>query len=176
MRLCIQTKTDGPYLTVSHLFPSSSCLLLFLLLFLLFLLFLLLSLLFLLFLISLFLLLFRLFLLLFFLLLLLFLLFILLLFHLLLRADPVSALEAAQQLQLKVQKMHDIETENQTLRETLEGYTKESAEVKNHGESPPSSGPPLLTTFGSLDNPNSVKKNRNKNPVFIFRGLKTTAG
>ncbi|XP_071184616.1 homeobox protein cut-like 1 isoform X8 [Salvelinus alpinus] len=46
--------------------------------------------------------------------------------------DPVSALEAAQQLQLKVQRMHDIETENQKLRETLEGYTQEIAEVKNH--------------------------------------------
>ncbi|KAJ7997024.1 hypothetical protein DPEC_G00224620 [Dallia pectoralis] len=48
--------------------------------------------------------------------------------------DPVSALEAAQQLQLKVQRMHDIETENQKLRETLEGYTQEIAEVKNHEE------------------------------------------
>uniref|UniRef100_A0A673WTT3 Homeobox protein cut-like n=1 Tax=Salmo trutta TaxID=8032 RepID=A0A673WTT3_SALTR len=48
--------------------------------------------------------------------------------------DPVSALETAQQLQLKVQRMHDIETENQKLRETLEGYTQEIAEVKNHGE------------------------------------------
>uniref|UniRef100_A0A4W5RPA3 Cut like homeobox 1 n=1 Tax=Hucho hucho TaxID=62062 RepID=A0A4W5RPA3_9TELE len=28
--------------------------------------------------------------------------------------------------------MHDIETENQKLRETLEGYTQEIAEVKNH--------------------------------------------
>ncbi|XP_013993509.2 homeobox protein cut-like 1 isoform X7 [Salmo salar] len=46
--------------------------------------------------------------------------------------DPVSALEATQQLQLKVQRMHDIETENQKLRETLEGYTQEIAEVKNH--------------------------------------------
>uniref|UniRef100_A0A673WJ67 Homeobox protein cut-like n=1 Tax=Salmo trutta TaxID=8032 RepID=A0A673WJ67_SALTR len=46
--------------------------------------------------------------------------------------DPVSALEAAQQLQLKVQRMHDIETENQKLRETLEGYTQEIAEVKHH--------------------------------------------
>ncbi|XP_070305837.1 homeobox protein cut-like 1 [Salvelinus sp. IW2-2015] len=46
--------------------------------------------------------------------------------------DRWSALEAAQQLQLKVQRMHDIETENQKLRETLEGYTQEIAEVKNH--------------------------------------------
>ncbi|KAM6970669.1 homeobox protein cut-like 1 [Aplochiton taeniatus] len=46
--------------------------------------------------------------------------------------DPVSVLEAAQQLQLKVQRMHDIETENQTLRQTLEGYSQELAQVKNH--------------------------------------------
>ncbi|KAL0994451.1 hypothetical protein UPYG_G00122440 [Umbra pygmaea] len=46
--------------------------------------------------------------------------------------DPVLALEAAQQLQLKVQRMHDVETENQKLRQTLEGYTEELAAVKNH--------------------------------------------
>ncbi|XP_036392892.1 homeobox protein cut-like 1 isoform X3 [Megalops cyprinoides] len=45
--------------------------------------------------------------------------------------DPVPALDLAQQLQLKVQRMHDIETENQKLRETLEEYNKEFAEVKN---------------------------------------------
>ncbi|XP_030632356.1 cut-like homeobox 1b isoform X3 [Chanos chanos] len=45
--------------------------------------------------------------------------------------DPVHALELGQQLQLKVQRMHDIETENQKLRETLEEYNKEFAEVKN---------------------------------------------
>ncbi|KAJ8280323.1 hypothetical protein GJAV_G00053220 [Gymnothorax javanicus] len=45
--------------------------------------------------------------------------------------DPVPALDAAQQLQVKVQRMHDIETENQKLRETLEEYNKEFAEVKN---------------------------------------------
>ncbi|XP_066551618.1 homeobox protein cut-like 1 isoform X3 [Amia ocellicauda] len=45
--------------------------------------------------------------------------------------DPVPALELGQQLQLKVQRMHDIETENQKLRETLEEYNKEFAEVKN---------------------------------------------
>ncbi|MBN3309018.1 CUX1 protein, partial [Amia calva] len=44
---------------------------------------------------------------------------------------PVPALELGQQLQLKVQRMHDIETENQKLRETLEEYNKEFAEVKN---------------------------------------------
>uniref|UniRef100_A0A8C9WPZ3 Protein CASP n=1 Tax=Scleropages formosus TaxID=113540 RepID=A0A8C9WPZ3_SCLFO len=45
--------------------------------------------------------------------------------------DPVPALEAGQQLQQKVQRMHDVETENQKLRETLEEYNKEFAEVKN---------------------------------------------
>lgn len=48
-------------------------------------------------------------------------------------ADPVSALDLGQQLQLKVQRLHDIETENQKLRETLEEYNKEFAEVKNQG-------------------------------------------
>ncbi|XP_009201040.1 protein CASP isoform X17 [Papio anubis] len=45
--------------------------------------------------------------------------------------DPVPALDLGQQLQLKVQRLHDIETENQKLRETLEEYNKEFAEVKN---------------------------------------------
>ncbi|XP_048374559.1 homeobox protein cut-like 1 [Sphaerodactylus townsendi] len=45
--------------------------------------------------------------------------------------DPVPSLDLGQQLQLKVQRMHDIETENQKLRETLEEYNKEFAEVKN---------------------------------------------
>lgn len=49
------------------------------------------------------------------------------------RADPVPALDLGQQLQLKVQRLHDIETENQKLRETLEEYNKEFAEVKNQG-------------------------------------------
>uniref|UniRef100_A0A3Q0SF20 Protein CASP n=1 Tax=Amphilophus citrinellus TaxID=61819 RepID=A0A3Q0SF20_AMPCI len=44
---------------------------------------------------------------------------------------PVPVLELAQQLQLKLQRMHDIETENTKLRETLEDYNKEFAEVKN---------------------------------------------
>lgn len=48
--------------------------------------------------------------------------------------DPVSALDLGQQLQLKVQRMHDIETENQKLRETLEEYNKEFTEVKNQGK------------------------------------------
>ncbi|XP_014842397.1 PREDICTED: protein CASP isoform X3 [Poecilia mexicana] len=46
-------------------------------------------------------------------------------------SDPVPVLELAQQLQLKLQRMHDIETENTKLRETLEDYNKEFAEVKN---------------------------------------------
>ncbi|XP_029963985.1 cut-like homeobox 1b isoform X3 [Salarias fasciatus] len=45
--------------------------------------------------------------------------------------DPVPVLELAQQLQLKLQRMHDIETENTKLRETLEDYNKEFADVKN---------------------------------------------
>lgn len=49
-------------------------------------------------------------------------------------SDPVPALDLGQQLQLKVQRMHDIETENQKLRETLEEYNKEFAEVKNQGK------------------------------------------
>uniref|UniRef100_A0A3B4AJ62 Protein CASP n=1 Tax=Periophthalmus magnuspinnatus TaxID=409849 RepID=A0A3B4AJ62_9GOBI len=44
---------------------------------------------------------------------------------------PLPVLELAQQLQLKLQRMHDIETENSKLRETLEDYNKEFAEVKN---------------------------------------------
>lgn len=48
-------------------------------------------------------------------------------------ADPLPVLELAQQLQLKLQRMHDIETENSKLRETLEDYNKEFAEVKNQG-------------------------------------------
>uniref|UniRef100_A0A8K9XFZ0 DNA-binding protein SATB n=1 Tax=Oncorhynchus mykiss TaxID=8022 RepID=A0A8K9XFZ0_ONCMY len=45
--------------------------------------------------------------------------------------DPVPLLELGQQLQLKLQRMHDIETENLKLRETLEDYNKEFTEVKN---------------------------------------------
>lgn len=45
----------------------------------------------------------------------------------------MPALDLGQQLQLKVQRLHDIETENQKLRETLEEYNKEFAEVKNQG-------------------------------------------
>uniref|UniRef100_A0AAR2LCJ9 Cux N-terminal domain-containing protein n=1 Tax=Pygocentrus nattereri TaxID=42514 RepID=A0AAR2LCJ9_PYGNA len=46
--------------------------------------------------------------------------------------DPVSALEAAQQLQLTVRKMHDVETENQKLHEKLQEYDRDSAQVKGH--------------------------------------------
>ncbi|KAL7823085.1 hypothetical protein AOLI_G00330750, partial [Acnodon oligacanthus] len=46
--------------------------------------------------------------------------------------DPVSALEAAQQLQLTVRKMHDVETENQKLREKLQEYDRDSAQAKGH--------------------------------------------
>ncbi|XP_021335079.2 homeobox protein cut-like 1 isoform X10 [Danio rerio] len=45
--------------------------------------------------------------------------------------DPVSALEAAQQLQVTVRKMHDLETENQRLKDTLQEYEREISEVKN---------------------------------------------
>ncbi|XP_039532561.1 homeobox protein cut-like 1 isoform X6 [Pimephales promelas] len=45
--------------------------------------------------------------------------------------DPVSALEATQQLQVTVRKMHDLETENQRLKDTLQEYEREIAEVKN---------------------------------------------
>ncbi|XP_055064160.2 homeobox protein cut-like 1 isoform X4 [Misgurnus anguillicaudatus] len=45
--------------------------------------------------------------------------------------DPVSALDAAQQLQVTVRKMHDLETENQRLKDTLQEYEREIAEVKN---------------------------------------------
>uniref|UniRef100_A0A671LFU3 Homeobox protein cut-like n=1 Tax=Sinocyclocheilus anshuiensis TaxID=1608454 RepID=A0A671LFU3_9TELE len=45
--------------------------------------------------------------------------------------DPVSTLEAAQQLQVTVRKMHDLETENQRLKDTLQEYEREIAEVKN---------------------------------------------
>ncbi|KAA0704080.1 Homeobox protein cut-like 1 CCAAT displacement protein [Triplophysa tibetana] len=45
--------------------------------------------------------------------------------------DPVSALEAAQQLQVTVRKMHDLETENQKLKDTLQEYERDIAEVKN---------------------------------------------
>uniref|UniRef100_S4RQ68 Cux N-terminal domain-containing protein n=1 Tax=Petromyzon marinus TaxID=7757 RepID=S4RQ68_PETMA len=48
--------------------------------------------------------------------------------------DPVGVLEVAMQLQQKVQRLNDVEMENQKLRETLEEYNKEFAHVKNQGE------------------------------------------
>ncbi|XP_058267909.1 homeobox protein cut-like 1 isoform X3 [Hemibagrus wyckioides] len=48
--------------------------------------------------------------------------------------DPVSALEAVQQLQVAVIKMRDVEAENQKLRERLQEYDREVAEVKGHEE------------------------------------------
>ncbi|XP_032823382.2 protein CASP [Petromyzon marinus] len=45
--------------------------------------------------------------------------------------DPVGVLEVAMQLQQKVQRLNDVEMENQKLRETLEEYNKEFAHVKN---------------------------------------------
>ncbi|MCI4387923.1 hypothetical protein PGIGA_G00079640 [Pangasianodon gigas] len=48
--------------------------------------------------------------------------------------DPVSALEAVQQLQIAVIKMRDVEAENQKLRERLQEYDREVAEVKGHEE------------------------------------------
>lgn len=50
--------------------------------------------------------------------------------------DPVSALEAAQQLPVTVRKMHDLETENQRLKDTLQEYERDIAEVKNQGNHP----------------------------------------
>ncbi|KAI5100109.1 homeobox protein cut-like 1 isoform X7 [Silurus meridionalis] len=50
------------------------------------------------------------------------------------RSDPVSALEAVQQLQIAVVKMRDVEAENQKLRERLQEYDREVAEVKGHEE------------------------------------------
>ncbi|XP_053500484.1 homeobox protein cut-like 1 isoform X2 [Ictalurus furcatus] len=48
--------------------------------------------------------------------------------------DPVSALEVVQQLQIAVIKMRDVEAENQKLRERLQEYDREVAEVKGHEE------------------------------------------
>lgn len=45
--------------------------------------------------------------------------------------DPQSALEHAQQLQKRAQKLQDVEVENKQLRETLADYNHEFAEYKN---------------------------------------------
>lgn len=47
----------------------------------------------------------------------------------------MSALEVVQQLQIAVIKMRDVEAENQKLRERLQEYDREVAEVKGHGNS-----------------------------------------
>lgn len=48
--------------------------------------------------------------------------------------DPTSVLEYCVNLQKRAQKAQDLEIENQKLRETLEEYNKEFAEVKNQGK------------------------------------------
>ncbi|RUS79188.1 hypothetical protein EGW08_013046, partial [Elysia chlorotica] len=48
--------------------------------------------------------------------------------------DPSPALEHAQTLQKRAQKVQDLEIENKQLRETLDEYNHEFAEVKNQGE------------------------------------------
>ncbi|CAG5118753.1 unnamed protein product, partial [Candidula unifasciata] len=45
--------------------------------------------------------------------------------------DPVPALEHAQNLQKKAHKVQDLEIENKQLRDTLEEYNHEFAEVRN---------------------------------------------
>jgi regulator of replication initiation timing len=49
-------------------------------------------------------------------------------------ADPTSVLEHALQLQKKAHKAQDLEMENRQLRDRLEEYTNEFAEVKNQGK------------------------------------------
>ncbi|XP_071766084.2 homeobox protein cut-like 1 [Centroberyx gerrardi] len=46
--------------------------------------------------------------------------------------DPMPVLEACQQLQLTVQKIHNLETKNQNLRQALEGCTQDQAQILNH--------------------------------------------
>jgi homeobox protein cut-like len=48
-------------------------------------------------------------------------------------SDPVSVLEYAQQIQKKAHRVGDLEIENKQLRETLDEYNHEFAEVKNQG-------------------------------------------
>ena len=50
-------------------------------------------------------------------------------------ADPVPCLESALTYQKRSQRAEDLEIENQKLRETLEEYNHEFAEVKNQGQS-----------------------------------------
>uniref|UniRef100_A0A667XC97 Homeobox protein cut-like n=1 Tax=Myripristis murdjan TaxID=586833 RepID=A0A667XC97_9TELE len=46
--------------------------------------------------------------------------------------DPMPMLEACQQLQLSMQKMHDVETENQHLRQSLTDFTQDRVQIHNH--------------------------------------------
>ena len=50
-------------------------------------------------------------------------------------ADPVPCLESAVTYQKKSQRAEDLEIENLKLRETLDEYNHEFAEVKNQGQS-----------------------------------------
>lgn len=52
----------------------------------------------------------------------------------LLVADPVPSLEHALEIQKKARKASDLELENKKLRETLDEYNNEFAEVKNQGK------------------------------------------
>ncbi|KAK3766788.1 hypothetical protein RRG08_056871 [Elysia crispata] len=60
--------------------------------------------------------------------------------------DPSPALEHAQTIQKRAQKVQDLEIENKQLRETLDEYNHEFAEVKNQGESQKT--PDTLTALG----------------------------
>ncbi|XP_035391701.1 homeobox protein cut-like 1 isoform X4 [Electrophorus electricus] len=46
--------------------------------------------------------------------------------------DPVSVLEAAQQFQLTVRRMHDVEMDNPKLQDKLQEYDREVTQVKGH--------------------------------------------
>lgn len=48
--------------------------------------------------------------------------------------DPVAVLEQAIQAQKRAQRVSDLEIENKQLRETLDDYNNEFAEVKNQGK------------------------------------------
>ena len=49
-------------------------------------------------------------------------------------SDPVAVLEQALQAQKRAQRVADLEIENKQLRETLDDYNNEFAEVKNQGK------------------------------------------
>ena len=49
-------------------------------------------------------------------------------------SDPVPVLEHGLNTQKRAQKATDLEIENQKLRETLDEYNQEFAEVKNQGQ------------------------------------------